>query len=233
MKKHNDFKNYLNITPNKFEIFSFDVNNSKILYKEELTIQNNENISYLTSLKKFLDNNIFKIEKLTGKFVENIFIIFENSNTLYIDIGIKKKNYSNYLVKEYLKNSLIEAKDLFRENYQEYEIVHMIVKKYLINEKKYLSFQENLVCDQLALEIQFISISNKFINDLNNILEDYQIKITKYLDGKYVKKIFNNKMDPCEMFHRTIMGYNKNEVIFIPKNIKKSGFFESFFQLFS
>ena len=99
--------------------------------------------------------------------------------------------------------------------------------------EKYLSFQENLVCDQLALEIQFISISNKFINDLNNILEDYQIKITKYLDGKYVKKIFDNKMEPCEMFHRTIMGYNKNEVIFVPKNIKKSGFFESFFQLFS
>ena len=40
-------------------------------------------------------------------------------------------------------------------------------------------------------------------------------------------------MEPCEMFHRTILGYNKNEEIFIPKNIKKSGFFESFFQLFS
>ena len=33
----------------------------------------------------------------------------------------------------------------------------------LINEKKYLSFQENLVCDQLALEIQFISISKKIL----------------------------------------------------------------------
>ena len=224
---------YLFVSLTEYRICLYDTKNNKNLYNECLKREENLSNIDLSVLIKFLDNNIFKIEKLTGKFVENIFIIFENSNTLYIDIGIKKKNYSNYLVKEYLKNSLIEAKDLFRENYQEYEILHMIVKKYLINEKKYLSFQENLVCDQLALEIQFISISNKFINDLNNILEDYQIKITKYLDGKYVKKIFDNKMEPCEMFHRTIMGYNKNEVIFVPKNIKKSGFFESFFQLFS
>ena len=32
----------------------------------------------LNKLKKFLDDNIFKIEKLIGKFIKNIFLIIEN-----------------------------------------------------------------------------------------------------------------------------------------------------------
>ena len=35
------------------------------------------------------------------------------------------------------------------------------------------------------------------------------------------------------MTHRILNGYNENEVTFLPKNPKKLGFFEKFFQLFS
>ena len=146
---------------------------------------------------------------------------------------LKKKNYNSLITKEYLENSLIEAKDLFRENYQDQEIIHMIINKYFINGKSYLSFEENLKCDNLGLEIQFKSISNNIIYDLNKILENYQIKITKYLDGSYVKTCFNNQMELAEMSHRILSGFNQNEVVFVPKSTKKSSFFEKFFQLFS
>ena len=148
-------------------------------------------------------------------------------------IRIKKKNYELFVTKEYLNNSLIEAKDLFRKNYQNQEIMHMIIYKYFIKNKSYLSFQENLKSDHLALEIQFKSISNNIIYDLNKILENYQIKITKYLDGSYVKTCFNNHMELAEMSYRILCGHNQNEVIFVPKSTKKYSFFEKFFQLFS
>ena len=59
--------------------------------------------------------------------------------------------------------------------------------------KNYLLFKENLKCDNFGLEIQFKSISNNIIYDLNKILENYQIKIIKYLDGNYIKNFFKNK----------------------------------------
>ena len=57
---------------------------------------------------------------------------------------LKKKNYKISLKKIYLENILIEAKDLFKENYQDQKIMHMIINKYLINGKNYSKFEENL-----------------------------------------------------------------------------------------
>ena len=146
---------------------------------------------------------------------------------------LKKKNYNISVTKEYLENSLVEAKDLFRESYHNQEIIHMIVNKYFINGKAHLLFEENLKCENFALEVNFKSISNDIIYDLNKILENYQIKISKYLDGSYVKKNFKNDIELSEMSYRILCGNNQNEVIFVPKNTKKLAFFEKFFQLFS
>ena len=233
MNKEEELENYLSISPNKFGIYLFDKKNLKNLYKQELIINDDSSYLDLNTLEKFLDNNVFEIEKLSGKFVENIFFIFEDQKILSLKMGIKKKNYNTSITNEYLENSLIEAKDLFRENYPNQEIIHMIINKYFFNDKSYTSLEENLKSDYFALEIEFISISNSIIYDLNRVLEKYQIKIIKFIDGCYVKKFFNKEVELAEMCHRILSGYNSNEVSFLPKTPKKLGFFEKFFQLFS
>ena len=233
MNKENDLQYYLNISPNKFGIYLFDTKSLENLYKEEITLNRERDFLNHDLLRKFLDKNVFKIEKLSGRFVENITLIIEDKTIFNLELGIKKKNYNTLITKEYLKNSIIEAKDLFRENYQDQEIIHMIINKYFINGKSFLSFEENLKSSHFALEIQFKSISNNITRDLNKILENYQIKITKYIDGSYVKNLFSKEMELTEMSHRILNGYNDNEVSIVPKNPKKSAFFEKFFQLFS
>ena len=233
MNKEKELQYYLSISPKKFGIYLFDTKNLENLYKKEIILNTHSEFSYNDSLKKFLDSNIFKIEKLSGKFLENIIVILEDKKIFNLELGIKKKNYNVSISKEYLENSLIEAKDLFRENYQNQEIIHMIIKKYFINGNTYSFFDESLQCDHLGLEIQFKSISNNITYDLNGILENYQIKITKYLDGTYVKSNFDEDKELAEMSYRVLSGYNQNEVMFVPKTTKKLAFFEKFFQLFS
>ena len=233
MNKKQDFEYYLSISKNKLGIYLLDTKNFENLYKEELIITENSNIHDFNILKNFLDKNIFKIEKLSGKFIENIILVFEDKKILNLEMGIKKKNYNPSITKEYLQNSLIEAKDLFRKNYPNQEIMHMIIKKYFVNDRSYLSFEENLKSDYLALEIEFRSISNNIVYDLNRVLENYQIKIVKYLDGSYVKNFICTDIDLPEKSYRILNGYNQNEVLFVPKNFKKLAFFEKFFQLFS
>ena len=140
MNKENDLQHYLSISPNKFGLYLFDTKSLKNLYKEEITFNRDRDFLNYDLLKKFLDDNVLKIEKLSGKFIENIILIFEDENILNLELGIKKKNYNSLMTKEYLENSLIEAKDLFRENYQDQEIVHMIINKYLINGKSCLLY---------------------------------------------------------------------------------------------
>jgi hypothetical protein len=233
MNKENELQYYLSISPNRFGIYFFDTKNLENLYKKEITFNSKSNSLNYDDLKKFLDNNIFKIEKLSGKFLENIILIFEDKKIFNLEFGIKKKNDNVPITKEYLENSLIEAKDLFRDNYQDQEIIHMIIKKYFINGNTYSLFDESLKCDHLGLEIQFKSISNNIIYNLNRILENYQIKVTKYLDATYVKSNFNEEKELVEMSYRVLSGHNQNEVMFVPKSTKKLAFFEKFFQLFS
>ena len=169
MNKVNELQHYLSVSPNKYGIYLFDTKNLINLYKDEIILNNDTNYQNYNELKKFLDDNIFKIEKLSGKFIENIFLILEDKKIFNLEIGIKKKNYNISVTKEYLENSLVEAKDLFRESYHNQEIIHMIINKYFINGESYLLFEENLKCDNFSLEIQFKSISNNLSLSLTSI----------------------------------------------------------------
>ena len=226
-----ELETYLSISQSKFGIYLFDTKNRKNLYGKEINFEKKNFINY-SDLKKFLDDNVFRIEKLLGKFVENIFVIIDHENILNIQIGIKQKNYQPSKSKIYLQSSITNAKDLFKENYPDEKIMHIIIKNYLIDGKNYSYLPDNLVCEQLNLEIQFKSISNEIIYNLNKVLQNYQININKYVDGNYVKNYFNNDKETSKMTFDILNGCNENEVMFVQKNAKKQGFFEKFFNLF-
>ena len=112
--------------------------------------------------------------------------------------------------------------------------MHVIIDKYIVDDVTYSSFQDNIMGENFILELQFRSISNSFVNKVEKILEKFQIKISNYIDGDYVKNLFNKEdLDLTIMVHKVQNGINKNEVKLIPKNLRKKGFFEKFFQLFS
>ena len=232
MNKILEFETYLSISQTKFGIYLFDTKNKNNLYEKEIIFEKINFINY-SHLKQFLDDNVFRIEKLVGKFIENIFIIIENENILNTQIGIKQKNYQPSKSKVYLQSSITNAKDLFRENYPDEKIMHIIINNYLIDGKNYSYIQDNLEYEQLNLVIQFKSISNEIIYNLNKLLQNYQINIIKFLDGNYVKNFFNKDIEISKMAFDILNGYNVNEVIVVQKNTKKLGFFEKFFQLFS
>ena len=61
MIKDTDFEIFLYVSKNKYQIFVYDKNNLKNLYIEEIK---NDNEIELDILSKFLDENIYKIEKM-------------------------------------------------------------------------------------------------------------------------------------------------------------------------
>ena len=228
-----DIETYLYISPNEFGIYLFDKKNLKNLYKKSIKFSNNYFID-VNNLDKFIEDNIFKIEKLAGHFVKNIVLVVENDQIIDLNFGIKKKNYNKIINKKFLENVLIDAKDLFRENYHNSKIMHILICRYLVNGNYHSSYNDKFKGDYLCIEFQFKYISNNYIFTIDKILEKYQIKITGFMDGKYIKNNFSdNKIDFTEMVYKIQNGFNENEVRLIPKNFKNMGFFEKFFQLFS
>ncbi len=229
-----EIETYLSISPHKFGIYLLNKKNFNNLYKEELLLSNpNEEVD-LKALNIFLEENIFSIEKLIGKFVENISLIVEINKIFNLNFGIHKKNYDHIINYKFLENILIDAKDLYKENYKEQKILHIIINRYLVDGNQFLSFNENLKGENLCIEIKIKSISNNFLSEIDKILEKFQIKITNYLDGRYIKNQFKDEnIELSFMAHKILNGYNVNEVLVVPKNQQKTGFFEKFFQLFS
>ena len=230
MIENSDFETFLYISKSKYQIFVCDKNDLKNLYNEE--IKNIDDIE-LNILSKFLDENIYKIEKMIKKFVSNIILIIEDDKVLDVGISLKKKNYEKNIDQKYLKNSLVEVKDIFRENYQDQIIMHMIVVNNN-NENNFLLNNSNKNDDYMFLEINFISITNNFTFYFDKLLESHQIKISRYMSFKYIKSYIGE--DSTELFimaNKLNDGLNKNEVQLISKSVEKRGFFEKFFQLFS
>jgi hypothetical protein len=233
MTEETDFEAYLYLSSNKFEIFLFDKKNIKNLFQETITIENNFNFIEFSELKKFLDKNIFKIETLIGTFIKNIFLIIDNKNNLVINLG-NKKRLENKINKESLKNTLIKLKNLINENYKNQTIMHILINNQLIYDDNENSLIENKDINHQYLELNFITLSNDLVINLNKVLQNYQIKISKFIDGKYVKDYFkDNELELSLATHKLINGFNNNEVIIVPKNTKNQGFFEKFFNVFS
>ena len=88
MIENSDFETFLYISKSKYQIFVYDKNNLKNLYNEEIGYSDEIE---LNTLSKFLDNNIYKIEKKIKNFIRNIILIIEDDKILEIGISLKKK----------------------------------------------------------------------------------------------------------------------------------------------
>ena len=225
---------YLSIFEKKFEIYLLDTKNLKNIYRKEFYFENDiDQIDY-NLLGDFLDKNIFKIEKLTGNFLKSISVIIENYNILNFSIGIKKKNYGEKINKQYLESSLIELKDLFKENYQNNKIIHFIINRYLIDDVIYTSFDDEINGDFICVEAKFISVPSILIKEISDLLAKYQIKIDRFYEKNYIQNLFGEQSLELSIFaHKIKIGQNQNEISLVSKTYKKKGFFEKFFQLFS
>ena len=229
-----DFETFLYISENQYTIFVDDKKNSKNLYKQEFKIDDKINPDDLSYLPKFLDENIYRIEKLVGNFIKDITLIIENDKILNTDIGIKKKDTEQLQNQDNIKNYLMEVKDLFKENYQDQVIMHMLINDSDENSIKNLSHDSYTNEEYLYLSVKFISISNNLTSVFEKLLEKHQIQVNQYMSGEYIQSFFGSDISELSIMASKLKnGLNKNEITLVSKNTENKGFFEKFFQLFS
>ena len=234
MIEESDFETFLYISENQYIIFVDNKKNSKNIYKQEFIIDNEINLDDLSYLSKFLDENIYRIERLVGNFIKDITLIIENDKILNTDIGLKKKNSDRLQNQDNIKNYLTEVKDSFKENYQDQVIMHMLINNSDDSSIKNLSYDSDTNEGYLYLSVKFISISINLTSKFEKLLEKHQIQVNQYMSGEYIQNFFGTNVDELSMMASKLKnGFNKNEVRLISKNIENKGFFEKFFQLFS
>tara|TARA_B100000886_G_scaffold265259_1_gene189679 strand:+ start:260 stop:964 length:705 start_codon:yes stop_codon:yes gene_type:complete len=234
MKNEDNFEVFLYYSDNKLSISVRQIYNESKFYERSIVLDKNQNNLKLDELDEFLDLNIFKIEKSLKRFIKNITLIIEHQELLKITLSLKKKNYGNYLSSILISSLLKDARNQIKENNNNRIITHMVIDKYLIDGKYFLHLPENIKCENLCLDIDFICLSEDFVKKFEQSLSKYQIKIKQIISADYIKDYFKgDEIDIFSMCQKIIQGHNRNEILLVPKKTKNKGFFEKFFNLFS
>ena len=226
-------KTFIFISFNKFIIISLDEEN-KINYKKETIFKDQNEIFHSNLLSKFLNENIFKIEKKLGEFVKIVYLIIDNEEIFSVNLSIKNKINEAPINTKLVNNLLIEAKNYCEETLKKAEVIHIKIDQFYIDNKYYKVLPDKISCKSLSLDLSFICVPNNILNSFEKVLNKFQISVYKTISYQYLHSFLNISSNNLELVAQKILtGFNENEVILMKKKPKNLGFFEKFFNFFN
>ena len=227
-------KNFFLIIRGNYFSFNIISKDYEVLYEKEtfydkLNLKNDFN-----RIKKFLDENIFQIEKKFNLYIENIYLIIEDENFVKTDVSLTKE--FNYLSSDFnnILGDLSMIKESVLKSNDDFQLIHMIINKFIVDKKDYSELPDQLDKKNFFLEIKLICLEKKRLINLKKILSEYQISIHKILNYEYVDTFKKSDLDNISVLATKLLwGLNKNEINLKEKHSKNIGFFEKFFKFFS
>ncbi len=227
-------KKFFFIIHSKYYALNIIHDDNKILYEKKFFHDGLDSENNLINLKKFLDNNIFNIEKKFNLYVKDIYLIIDDKDLINIDVSIIKDfEYlsSNF---KYIQSDLQNIKDSVLKSNYGFELVHMVISKFIIDQNEYFELPKDINQKNLFLEIRLICLKKEVLSNFKKILSNYEISIQKILNYKYIDSFKTDQMVNTSLIaSKLINGLNKNEINFIKRRPKNAGFFEKFFKFFS
>ncbi len=234
MKAKYFFDAFFFIGLNKLSLCVFDGIENEIFKSEILITEKIRNENLDNFYEKFFGDNILKVEKKINNFINEVSLVIHDSNFLQIQASIKKDGKGDKINKHELNRMLFDLKQQIKENNQDKSITYIKINNFRIDNKIFSDLDDGFECDELCLQIDFICLSNKIIEEYSKKLEKYQIRIDRVFSAEYLNKNYKNEGESeCQIAARLKYGDDENEVRITEKTSKKQGFFERFFWFFN
>ncbi|MDC1128359.1 cell division FtsA domain-containing protein [Candidatus Pelagibacter sp.] len=208
-----NFHTFIDFGKNEIRACSFNKETEEIENQFLLTIKNNQS-NDLLSEEELVEDLIFNLEKKNGEYLDEINLMIDNPNILFISLSIFKKRDGQLLDNDFLKYISDEAKYEINKNYPNYEIIHLIMKNFYLDEKRYFEFPKNLKPNKFAIEFNFFIYPKFFLDNFRKIFAKQNVIIKKFIFSSYSKSIFYlNKIS------------YQNKIIFVDIGFEKIGAF--------
>ena len=231
------FDIYLEFNYSKLNLAAFNKLNSQIEYYKEQSYKpyiNSDQELNFDELQKLVEKNIIEMEKSIDEFVKDIYLIIETPQTMSIQLSVIKNNEGKNITKQDALYLIQDAKQQILKSHLDIRILHIIVENYVSDdvEYKFLPLEKN--CKKFSIDVKFVCFPKNLLKNFEQLFLKQQIFINQFICLNYVKT-FNskdNEKNICELAKDIVKGVNKQEVVSIPKIIKKTGFFEKLFHFF-
>ena len=185
-------------------------------------------------MDQLLETNILNIEKSIEEFVRDVYLIIETPQSTSIKLSVTKNNEGKKIIKEDAMYLVQDAKQQILKSNQDLRMIHIIVENYILDSIQYKFFPSEKKCNKFSIDITFICFPRDLLKSFEKLFLNQQIYINQFICSNYVKTFnFTNKeQNICERAKNIVQGANKQEVVSIPKEPKKKGFFEKLFHFF-
>ena len=228
---------YFEFNNTNINLAVFNKSNDKLEYYKEypyLSYFNNYNELNFEKLDKLLETNILDIEKTIEEFVRDVYLIVETPQSISIKLSVTKNNEGNKIIKEDAMYLVQDAKQQLLKSNQDLGIIHIIVENYVLDNVQYKFFPSEKKCTKFSIDIIFICFPKDLLKSFEKLFLKQQIYITQFVCSNYIKTFgfINKEQNMCECAKDIVQGVNKQEVVSIPKELKKKGFFEKLFHFF-
>ncbi len=233
MTKLKDYNFFLVMGPSNIKFEVIDPNNEIYFSKRNFFDDSSNNIN-LKLLEKFLNNHIFDIEKNLNNYVKDVHLVLDTNDFLFVNLSMKYTFDGIKFDQNQLNNLLVELKNQFKNTIGNFDVIHMVINKFIVDGKMYSQLTEINNCSEICLELKFICLNKSTIKKLKDILSKYQIIIRNIICFKYLKDFedFSDKKSSI-IAYKVLNGLNQNEIFFSNKKTKNISFFEKFFSFFN
>ena len=236
MSKKN-FDIYLEFNYSKLNLAAFNKQNNQLEYYREQSYKsyiNNDQELNFDELQKLVEKNIIEMEKSIDEFVKDIYLIIETPQTMSIQLSVIKNNEGKNITKQDALYLIQDAKQQILKSHLDIGILHIIVENYIFDDVEYKFLPLDKNCKKFSIDVKFVCFPKNLLKNFEQLFLKQQIFINQFICLNYVKT-FNSKdseKNICALAKDIVKGANKQEVVSIPKIIKKTGFFEKLFHFF-
>ena len=226
---------YFGISDNKIYICFIDNKKNKLSNSVSFdvpdSLSNNLNFKIILSL---LRKNIRKLEKDIGLFVNSGNISIKSKSYQSILFSVKDIFDERELEKEVIIKLVRVAMQQLQKCEKNLTIIHVIINKYVIDDKVYNFFPNYKKFTKIILEIEFICLNKILIEKVKKLFNECKIDVKKIVSYDYAKKFLNNIKDDtlCLSAYEILNGANQSEVILTENTSKKHSLFDKIFNFF-
>ena len=183
--KKNNYLTVIDFGSSELRLGVFDNHSSKLFF-ETKDISKNDNYE---EYSKSINTLVREAEKKISTHLENITVLYDNSEICTVDLSIKKKIDQKSIFKDVCSSLILEAEQLIKNFYTNKKVIHIIINKYIINGKVFLKIPPETPNDlsSVILDIKFICLPYNKFNNVCEIFKKNNLNVLNFFLSSLVK----------------------------------------------
>ncbi len=180
----NNYSTIIDFGSTELRLGVFDDKLSKLFFKSKKISEKNNYEEYSKSINIL----IREAEKKVSTHIENITVLYDTSKINTIDLSIKKKIDQSTPFEDVYSSIVLEANQLIKDCYINKKVIHLIIKKYIINNKEFLNLPDKIPkLNSLILELKFICLPHNQYKNIFDTFKKNNLEVVNFFSSSLVK----------------------------------------------